>query len=145
MMNMKNMVSKIIMKVLPFCALLLALGACSKPFSLDLPLAVDSHSYNLAVVSGEARIFFYTTKPWEVTLEPADCAWATLNRTSGDGTEDVEELILKYDENNQPDRQVTLVISAGDLQEKITMFQKGIYREWWNGSTTVDDLEIKPL
>ena len=145
MMNMKNMVSKIIMKVLPFCALLLALGACSKPFSLDLPLAVDSHSYNLAIASGEARIFFYTTKPWEVTLEPADCAWATLNRTSGDGTEDVEELILKYEENNQPDRQVTLVISAGDLQEKITMFQKGIYREWWNGSTTVDDLEIKPL
>ena len=62
-----------------------------------------------------------------------------------DGNFKTLSIELKYDENNQPDRQVTLVISAGDLQEKITMFQKGIYREWWNGSTTVDDLEIKPL
>ena len=142
---MKNMVSKIIMKVLPFCALLLALGACSKPFSLDLPLAVDSRKYELTPDAGEARIFFYTTKSWKVTIEPEDCDWAKLNRTSGDGKDDVEELILKYDENNQPDRQVTLVISAGNLQEKITMSQKGIYREWWDGSVTVDDLEIKPI
>lgn len=144
-MNMNSMVSKIIMKGLPFFALLLALGACSKPFSLDLPLAVDSHDYNLGITSGEARIFFYTAKSWKVTIEPEDCGWAKLNRTSGDGKDDVEELILKYDENNQPDRQVTLVISAGNLQEKITMSQKGIYREWWDGSVTVDDLEIKPL
>lgn len=142
---MNSMVSKIIMKGLPFFALLLALGACSKPFSLDLPLAVDSHSYDLNTTSGEARIFFYTTKSWKVTIEPEDCDWAKLNRTSGDGKEDVEELILKYDENNQPDRQVTLVISAGNLQEKITMSQKGIYREWWDGSVTVDDLEIKQI
>jgi hypothetical protein len=56
----------------------------------------------------------------------------------------VEEILFTYQENQDPDRQVTLVISAGELQERITLSQTGIAREWWDGSVGVDDLVIKP-
>ncbi len=118
--------------------------SCDKPFSLDLPLAVDSHEYNLTVEAGEARLFFYTTREWTLSLDPSDCSWASVNRTSGSGEEDVEEILFTYQENTDADRQVTLVISAGGLQEKITMSQKGLVREWWDGSLSVDDLVVKP-
>ena len=141
---MSNMVSKILNKSLPLIAALLVFSACEKPFELDLPLAVDSHEYSLSSKAGEARIFFYTTNEWTITFEPEDCIWATLNRTSGNGKEPVEEILFTYEENADPDRQVTLVINAGELQEKITIFQKGSVREWWDGSMGVDDLVIKP-
>ena len=134
------MVSEIVRKGLPFMVALLALLACDKPFSLDLPLAVDSHEYTLTSKAGEARIFFYTTRPWTLTLEPADCSWGSVNRTSGSGEEDVEEILFAYEKNADPDRQVTLVITAGDLQEKITISQTGVAREWWDGSVSIDDL-----
>ena len=137
MKNMRDMVSK---KGLLFIAALSALIACDKPFSLDLPLAVDSHEYTLSSKAGEARIFFYTTKAWTLSLEPADCPWAYVSRTSGDGKEDVEEIIFTYDKNADPDRQVTLVITAGELQERIKMLQTGVAREWWDGSTSIEDL-----
>lgn len=139
------MVSKMFRKGLPFIVALLAFASCQKPYELDLPLAVDSHQYNLSTNAGTARIFFYTTHSWNITLEPADCSWATLNRTSGNGKEDVEEILFTYNQNSNPDRQVTLVINAGDLQEKITIFQKGVAKEWWNGSFSVDDLVVKPV
>ena len=82
--------------------------------------------------------------PWTLSVEPGDCNWASVSRTSGDGKEDVEEIIFTYDENQDPDRQVTLVITAGELQETIIMFQKGVAREWWDGSLSVDDLVVKP-
>lgn len=142
---MSNMVSKIMKIGLLLFAAISILTACDKKFELDLPLAVDSHEYNLTSKAGETRIFFYTTKSWKISLEPADCSWATVNRTSGKGKEDVEEIIFTYTENLDPDRQVTIVINAGDLQEKITMFQRGTAREWWDGSTSIDDLIVKPL
>ena len=139
------MVTNILKKGLPFITALFALFACDKPFSLDLPLAVDSHEYTFSLEAGEARIFFYTTKAWNITLEPADCSWASVSRTSGDGTEDVEEIIFTYESNQAPDREVTLVITAGNLQEKITMCQKGTSRESWDGSFGIDDLNtVKP-
>lgn len=139
------MVSKIITKGLLLFAAILLLSSCEKKFQLDLDLAVDSHEYSLSSKAGQARIFFYTNKSWNITLEPADCSWALLNRTSGNGKEDVEELLFTYEENPDPDRQVKLVIKAGDLKEEVIMFQKGIAREWWDGSTSVDDLVVKPL
>lgn len=141
---MRNMVSKLLNKGLLLTAALLVFSACDKPFELDLPLAVDSHEYSLTSKAGEARIFFYTTNDWTITFEPEDCTWATLDRTTGSGKEPVEEIIFTYQENAEPDRQVALVINAGGLQEKITMFQTGIVREWWDGSTGVDDLIVKP-
>ena len=143
-MNMKNMVSKSVKRGALLLAVLLAFTACSKRFSLQLPLAVDSHKYDLSAKEGQARIFFYTTMPWTLSVEPGDCNWASVSRTSGDGKEDVEEIIFTYDENQDPDRQVTLVITAGELQETIIMFQKGVAREWWDGSLSVDDLVVKP-
>ena len=125
-------------------ASLLVFASCDKPFTLDLPLAVDSHEYNLDSKEGQARIFFYTTMPWNIALEPADCSWGVLDRTSGTGEEAVEQILFTYQENQDPDRQLTLVISAGELQERITLSQKGIAREWWDGSVGVDDLVIKP-
>ena len=136
-MNMKNMVSR---KGLPLLVALFALFACDKPFSMDLPLAVDSHEYSLTSKAGVARIFFYTTRAWTLSLEPADCSWASVDKTSGSGKEDVEEILFSYENNSNPDRQVTLVITAGDLQEKITMSQTGVVREWWDGSVSIDDL-----
>lgn len=141
---MSNMVSKIINKGLLLFASLLVLAACDRPFTLELPLAVDSHEYILSSKAGEARIFFYTTMPWNIVLEPGDCSWGTLSRTSGNGDEAVEEIVFTYQENQDPDRRVTLVINAGDLQEKIIISQTGIAREWWDGSVGVDDLVIKP-
>lgn len=141
---MRNMVSKLLNKGLLLIAALLVFSACDKPFELDLPLAVDSHEYSLTSKAGEARIFFYTTNDWTITFEPEDCTWATLNITSGNGQEPVEEILFTYEENADADRQVILVINAGGLQEKITMFQKGTVREWWDGSTGVDDLIVKP-
>lgn len=141
---MRNMVSKSIKKVLPFIVALPLLFACDKPFTLELPLAVDSHEYTLSTEAGEARLFFYTTHTWTISLEPSDCSWASVSRTSGSGKEDVEEIIFSYQENSDADRQVAIVIDAGDLQEKITMSQKGLVREWWDGSVSVDDLVVKP-
>ena len=138
------MVSKVMKKGLLLLAFLLALASCDRPFILDLPLAVDSHEYNLDSKEGQARIFFYTTMPWNIVLEPAECAWGTLDRTSGTGEEAVEQILFTYQENQDPDRHVTLVISAGELQERITLSQTGIAREWWDGSVGVDDLVVKP-
>lgn len=135
----------VINKALLFVAALFALSACDSPFSLDLPLAVDSHEYTLTSKAGEARIFFYTTKAWSISMNPQDCPWASVNRRSGNGKDDVEEIVFSYEKNSDPDRQVTLVIKAGDLQEEIIMFQKGVAREWWDGSTSIDDLNpIQP-
>lgn len=142
---MSNMVSNIIRKGLPFIVALLALAACEKPFRLELPLAVDSREYHLGQKDGVARIFFYTTKPWTITLEPADCAWASINRTSGSGEDDVEEILVTYEHNSDPDREVFIVINAGELQEQIRLFQTGVAKEWWDGSFSVDDLVIKPV
>ena len=141
---MSNMVSKILNKGLLLIAALLVFSACEKPFKLDLPLAVDSHEYKLSAKAGQARIFFYTTMPWSITTDPGECPWAVINRTSGTGEEDVEEIVVTYEQNEEPDRQVTLIITAGDLQETIILFQTGTAREWWDGSTTVEDLVIKP-
>lgn len=137
---MSNMVTNIIRKGLPFLAALFVCAACNKPFTLDLSLAVDSHEYTLTSKAGTARIFFYTTRPWTLTLNPSDCAWASVNRTSGDGKDDVEEILFTYEENNDPDRQVDLVITAGDLQQVITMSQTGTARDRWEGSVSIDDL-----
>ena len=142
---MRNMVSKTLKSGALIIAALFVLVSCNKPFKLDLPLAVDSHEYNLSSKAGQARIFFYTNRSWTLTIEPADCSWASVSRTSGSGQEDVEEILFTYDKNSDPDRHVTLHITAGDLQESIKMFQTGIAREWWDGSTTVDDLVIKPI
>ena len=142
---MSNMVSKTMKRCMLLCAALFALAACDKPFVLDLPLAVDSHEYTLSSKAGEARIFFYTNRDWTISLEPADCSWATVNRTSGNGDDPAEEILFTYEENQDADRQVNIVITAGDLQEKITMSQTGLYRDWWDGSTSVDDLIVKPL
>lgn len=139
------MVSKIIRKGLPFIVALLAFAACEKPYKLELPLAVDSREYHLSKSGGVARIFFYTTHEWTISLEPADCEWASINRTSGNGEDDVEEILFNYDENADPDREVTIVINAGELQEQIKLFQTGVAKEWWDGSLSVDDLVVKPV
>ena len=145
MKNMNNMVSKMIRKGLPFIVALLAFAACEKPYKLELPLAVDSREYHLSKSGGVARIFFYTTHEWTISLEPADCTWASINRTSGNGEDDVEEILFSYDENTDPDREVTIVINAGELQEQIKLFQTGVAKEWWDGSFSVDDLVVKPV
>ena len=49
-----------------------------------------------------------------------------------------------YEQNEEMDRQLTLIITAGDLQESITLFQTGVARDWWDGSTSIDDLIVKP-
>ena len=141
---MRNMVSNIMKQGALIIAAMFALLSCNKPFELNLPLAVDSHEYHLSSKAGVARIFFYTNRSWTLTVDPEDCTWASVNRTSGNGQEDVEEILFTYDKNQDPDRQVILHITAGDLQESITMFQTGTSRGLWDGSVSVDDLVIKP-
>ena len=138
------MVSKIMKTGALVIAALSVLLSCDKPFELDLPLAVDSHEFKLSSKAGQARIFFYTNRAWTLTVEPADCAWATVSRTSGNGQEDVEEILFKYDLNEDADRKAILHITAGELTESITMSQTGIAREWWDGDISVEDLVIKP-
>lgn len=140
---MNNMVSKITKHIYILFVLMLAVTACNKPFTLDLPLAVDSHEYTLSSNAGQARIFFYTNRAWSLSLEP-ECPWGSISRTSGDGHEDVEELLFTYEQNEEIDRHVTLVITAGDLQEKIVMSQTGLARDLLEGSQTIDDLIVKP-
>ena len=140
---MNNMVSKITKHFYILFVLMLAVTACNKPFTLDLPLAVDSHEYTLSSKAGQARIFFYTNRAWTLSLEP-ECLWASISRTSGDGQEDVEEILFTYEQNEEIDRHVTLVITAGDLQEKIVMSQTGLARDLLEGSQTIDDLIVKP-
>ena len=141
---MRNMVSKIMKKGALIVAALFAFLSCDKPFELDLPLAVDSREYNITSKAGQARIFFYTNRAWTLSVEPADCAWATVNKTSGNGKDDVEEIVFTHEQNTDVDREAFLVITAGDLQERIKIFQPGLAKEWWDGSTSVDDLIIKP-
>ena len=109
-----------------------------------MPLAVDSHEFKLSSKAGQARVFFYTNRAWTLTVEPADCSWATVNRTSGNGQEDVEEILFKYELNEDADRKAILHITAGELKDSIVMSQTGIVREWWDGQISVDDLVIKP-
>lgn len=141
---MKNMVSKIMKTGALIIAALSVLLSCDKPFELDLPLAVDSHEFKLSSKAGQARVFFYTNRAWTLTVEPADCSWATVNRTSGNGQEDVEEILFKYELNEDADRKAILHITAGELKDSIVMSQTGIVREWWDGQISVDDLVIKP-
>lgn len=138
------MVSKIMKKTAPIIAALFALLSCDKPFALDLPLAVDSREYNISSKAGQARIFFYTNRAWTLSVEPVDCSWGTVNKTSGNGKDDVEEIVFTHEQNTDTDREAVLVITAGDLQERIKIFQPGLAKEWWDGSTSVDDLVIKP-
>ena len=138
------MVSKIMKKAAPIIAALFALLSCDKPFALDLPLAVDSREYNISSKAGQTRIFFYTNRAWTLSVEPADCSWGTVNKTSGNGEDDVEEIVFTHEQNTDTDREAVLVITAGDLQERIKIFQPGLAKEWWDGSTSVDDLVIKP-
>ena len=141
---MKKMVSKIMKTGALIIAALSVLLSCDKPFELDLPLAVDSHEFKLSSKAGQARVFFYTNRAWTLTVEPADCSWATVNRTSGNGQEDVEEILFKYELNEDADRKAVLHITAGELKDSIVMSQTGIVREWWDGQISVDDLVIKP-
>lgn len=141
---MRNMVSNIMKKGALIAVALVALLSCDKPFELDLPLAVDSREYNITSKAGQARIFFYTNRSWTLSVEPADCSWATVNKKSGNGKADVEEIIFSHEQNTDIDREAYLVITAGDLQERIKIFQPGLSKEWWDGSTSVDDLIIKP-
>ena len=122
-----------------------ALLSCDRPFSLDLDLAVDSHDYTIGSKAGQARIFFYTNRSWSLSLEPAGCSWGSVNKTSGNGKDDVEEILFTYEQNTDVDRDATIVIKAGSKQERIRIFQPGVAKEWWDGSTTIDDLEIKPV
>lgn len=138
------MVSKIMKTGALIIAALSVLLSCDKPFELDLPLAVDSHEFKLSSKAGQARVFFYTNRAWTLTVEPADCSWATVNRTSGNGQEDVEEILFKYELNEDADRKAILHITAGELKDSIVMSQTGIVREWWDGQISVDDLVIKP-
>ena len=73
-----------------------------------------------------------------------DCSWASVNRISGDGQAPVEEILFTYEENQEADRKVTIVINAGELQEMITMSQTGAVRDWLDGSSGIDDLIVKP-
>ena len=141
---MRNMVSKTMKKGALIIAALFALLSCDKPFALDLPLAVDSREYKITSKAGQARIFFYTNRSWTLSVEPADCSWATVNKTSGNGKDDVEEILFTHEQNSDIDREAFIVITAGDLQERIKIFQPGLAKEWWDGSTSVDDLIIKP-
>ena len=136
---MRNMVSKILKNTALIIVAVFTFLSCDKPFVLDLPLAVDSHEYDISVKAGTARIFFYTNRAWTISFEPADCSWATVNKKSGDGKADVEEILLTYQKSTCYNRQVTLVITAGNLQERITIYQQG------SASTSVDDLETIPL
>ena len=122
-----------------------ALLSCDRPFSLDLDLAVDSHDYTIGSKAGQARIFFYTNRSWSLSLEPAGCSWGSVNKTSGNGKDDVEEILFTYEQNTDVDRDATIVIKAGSKQERIRIFQPGVAKEWWDGPTTIDDLEIKPV
>ena len=154
------MVSKIIRFAMPAIAVLLMVAGCNKPYTLDLPLAVDSRDYSINAKAGKTRVFFYTDRAWNITLsyEPATREWASINRTSGDGKEQIEEIMFTYQANPYQERKVTLIIQAGNLQERITFTQKGEggidpdmppfnpedVLEWTEGSTA-DDLEVKPF
>ena len=118
--------------------------ACERPFSLDLDLAVDSHDYTIGSKAGQARIFFYTNKSWTLSVEPAGCSWGSVDKTSGNGKADVEEILFTYEQNADVDRDATIVIKAGSKQERIRIFQPGVAKEWWDGSVSVDDLVVKP-
>lgn len=138
------MVSRIIKTGVTLAVAILSLVCCDKPFKLDLDLAVDSHEYKVSSKAGQARIFFYTNKSWTLSLEPAGCSWGAVNKTSGNGKADVEEILFTYGENTDIDREATLVIKSGGKQEMIRIFQTGLSKEWWNGSVSVDDLVVKP-
>ena len=141
---MNNMASRIVKTGLPVVVALLSLVSCDKPFKLDLDLAVDSHEYNISSKAGQARIFFYTNRSWTLSVEPAGCSWGSVDKTSGNGKADVEEVLFTYGQNTDVDREATLVIKAGGKQESIRIFQPGIAKEWWDGDVSIDDLVVKP-
>ena len=138
------MVSRVIKTGVALAVAVLSLLSCDRPFVLDLDLAVDSHEYNISSKAGQARFFFYTNRSWTLSMDPAACSWASVDKTSGDGKAGVEEILFTYRQNMDIDREATLVIKAGGKQESVKFFQPGLAKEWWDGSVSVDDLVVKP-
>ena len=98
---------------------LLATLSCSKPYSLELPLAVDSRNLIVKSEEGLTHILVYSTEDWTASI-PADAEWLTLSGTSGNG-----EFVASYGFNDGLSRKTTIHLSSASRSIDIAFMQSG--------------------
>ena len=107
--------------IIPLFFWLMLAGACSKPYSLELPLAVDSRNLIVKPAEGLTHIMVYATEAWTATI-PADAAWLTLENPSGDGN---GEFVASYGLNDGLARRTVITLATASRSIDITFMQSG--------------------
>ncbi|MBQ7517986.1 MAG: BACON domain-containing protein [Bacteroidales bacterium] len=108
-------------KTILFFVLLLGVFACSKPYELQLPLAVDSKNLIVKADEGFTNIMVYSTEAWTASL-PADAWWLSLENASGKGD---GAFIARYGFNDGLSRKTTITLSTGSRSINIDFMQRG--------------------
>ena len=116
---MKRIISNISLPAI-LCAVLLATGACQKPFRMSVPLGTDKDEMYVPSTAGKQYILVWATSAWSAAFEtPVD--WATLEKVDNGS---ISGLYVKYTENQAISRGVNIVITAGDHVKKVYFAQK---------------------
>lgn len=126
-MVMKTIVNNII-KHLTRAAAVVALAvspvltACEdRLFEENIPLGTNFSKIALENMSSTTPISVVSTGNWTARLEPT-VTWATIDRTSGSGNEQIQ---LTYSANPEAIRRVTLVLKMGHHTRRILIEQAG--------------------
>lgn len=104
-------------------AVLASLGAtsCQKRYEIFDELSVTSHTLKIAQTPGQTHIAVYSTGPWNVALG-SKVDWASINKLSGEGLGD---FVLSWSANYGIARNVDILVTRGELTEKINVIQAG--------------------
>lgn len=108
--------------ILLAAALVLMLSSCDKPYSIDIPLAVDSRLVKLTKKEGKTRVVVWSDRDWKCSLYSDIKAWATLDKTEGHGMGDI---MFTYEANPGVTRNIAIALSAGALKDTVWMQQAG--------------------
>lgn len=95
--------------------------ACQKEYEIFDELAITSHTLNIAQTPGETHIVVYSTGAWSVAFDKS-VNWASLNKLSGEGLAD---FVLSWSANYGTSRSVNIIITRGNLTERIAVIQEG--------------------
>lgn len=119
-MKLKNIINATVT-----AALFLLCCSCDKAFEFDRPLALSSRAVTLSEAAGSTHVMVYSNGAWTAEFtEPVN--WASLNKTSGEGINDV---VFSYSANYAVSRQVGIVFTSGAQKDTVMMTQKGTITE----------------
>ena len=103
--------------ILMFAAML---AGCHEDIPYDKPLTLSGEKNLLSASAGRTPVIVYTDGSWTAFL-PGDCTWASIDRTTGDGT---GQIIFSYEENVSFSRKAIITVTSGTHKKMIAMIQK---------------------